>query len=82
MPSKSSRRPSSCSTPSHRMRILLLTAKEKERRSPIVYRSKDRESGRFIYREKIILGFAEYHNRSPKRSTSAGARPPPRDGSR
>jgi len=53
----------------------MLRAKEKERRSSIVYLSKERENGRLIYREKTILGFAEYHNRSPKPSTSAGARP-------
>jgi hypothetical protein len=40
----------------------------------------EKENSRLIYREKTILGFAEYHNRSPKPSTSAGARPPPRHG--
>jgi len=30
-----------------------------------------RENTRLIYREKTILGEAEYHNRSPKPSTSA-----------
>jgi hypothetical protein len=42
----------------------------------------EKETSRLIYREKTILGFAEYHNRSPKPSTSAGARPPPRHGGR
>ena len=61
---------------------VVLRANKKERRSSIVYRSKERENGRLIYREKTILGFAEYHNRSPKASTIARARPPPRHGGR
>jgi len=60
----------------------VLRAKEKEQRSSIVYRSKNRENGRLIYREKTILGEAEYHHRSPRPSTSAGARPPARHGGR
>jgi len=40
----------------------------------------EKENTRLIYREKTILGEAEYHNRSLKPSTSAGARPPPRYG--
>jgi hypothetical protein len=31
----------------------------------------EKESTKLIYREKTILGKAEYHNRSPKPSTSA-----------
>jgi len=58
----------------------MLRSKEKERRSSIVYRSKERENGRFIYKEKIILGEAEYVNRNPMLSISAEARPPPRHG--
>jgi hypothetical protein len=42
----------------------------------------EKENTRLIYREKTTFGFAEYHNRSPKPSTSAGARPPPRHGGR
>ena len=42
----------------------------------------EKENTRLIYREKAILGEAEYHNRSPKPSTSAGARPPPQHGGR
>ena len=42
----------------------------------------EKENTRLIYREKTILGEAEYHNRSLKPSTSAGARPPPRHGGR
>ena len=55
----------------------MLRAKEKVRRSSIVCRSKERENGRLIYRERTILGEAEYHNRSPKPNTSTGARPVP-----
>jgi len=36
----------------------------------------EKENTRLIYREKIMLGKAEYHNWSPKPSTSAGTRPP------
>ena len=46
---------------------MLLRVKEKERRSSIVYTSKERENGRLIYREKTILGEAEYHNRVQSR---------------
>jgi hypothetical protein len=60
----------------------MLRAKEKERRSSIVYRTKERENGRLISREKTILGFAEYHIQGPKPTTSARARPPPRHGGR
>jgi hypothetical protein len=42
----------------------------------------EKENTKLIYREKAILGEAEYHNRSPKPSTSAGARPPPQHGGR
>jgi len=42
----------------------------------------EKENTKLIYIEKTILGEAEYHNRSPKPSTSAGARPPPRHGGR
>jgi hypothetical protein len=42
----------------------------------------EKENTKLIYREKTILGEAEYHNRSPKPSTSAGARPPPQHGGR
>jgi len=42
----------------------------------------EEENTRLIYREKAILREAEYHNWSPKPSTSAGARPPPRHGGR
>jgi len=42
----------------------------------------EKENTRLIYREKTILGEAEYHNRSPKPTTSAGARPPPLHGGR
>jgi len=42
----------------------------------------EKENTRLIYREKTILGKAEYHNWSPKPSTSTGARPPPRHGGR
>jgi len=31
----------------------------------------EKESTKLIYRKKTILGEAEYHNRSPKPSTSA-----------
>jgi len=41
-----------------------------------------KENSRLIYKEKTILGEAEYHNRSPKTTTSAGARPPPVHGGR
>jgi len=42
----------------------------------------EKENTKLIYREKTILGEAEYHNRSPKPSISAGARPPPQHGGR
>jgi len=42
----------------------------------------EKENTKLIYREKTILGEAEYHNPSPKPSTSAGARPPPQHGGR
>jgi len=42
----------------------------------------EKENTKLIYREKTILGEAEYHNRSPKPSTSAGARTPPQHGGR
>jgi hypothetical protein len=42
----------------------------------------ERENTRLIYREKTILGKAEYHDRSLKLTTSAGARPPPQHGGR
>jgi hypothetical protein len=42
----------------------------------------EKENTRLIYREKTILGEAEYHNRSPKPTTSAVARPPPQHGGR
>jgi len=42
----------------------------------------EKKNTRLIYREKTILGEAEYHNGSPKPSTSAGARPPPQHGGR
>jgi hypothetical protein len=42
----------------------------------------EKENTRLIYREKTILGEAEYHDRSPKPTTSARARPPPQHGGR
>jgi hypothetical protein len=42
----------------------------------------EKENSKLIYREETILREAEYHNPSPKPSTSAGARPPPRHGGR
>jgi len=40
----------------------------------------EKENTKLVYREKTIRGEAEYHNRSPKPSTSAGTRPPPQHG--
>jgi len=42
----------------------------------------EKENTKLIHRKKTILGEAEYHNRSPKPSTSAAARPPPQHGGR
>jgi len=50
----------------------------------------EKENTRLIYREKTILGEAEYHNQvrsrvsqpSPKPTTSAEASPPPQHGGR
>jgi len=38
--------------------------------------TQEKENTRLIYREKTMLGEAEYHSRRPKPSTSAGARSP------
>jgi hypothetical protein len=58
----------------------LLRAKEEERRSSIVYRYRKGKTIDIYTKEKTILGFAEYDNRSPMPSIGAKARPPPRHG--
>jgi len=42
----------------------------------------EKENAKLIYREKTILGEADYQKWSPKPSTSAGVRPPPQHGGR